>query len=530
MSESVTSPTEASPTEARPAETSLADFALRKLRQLAEGNGLQPGNITIVSSDEKTVPLSGTMQLTPKTESQTRNFTGKTAHAPPNCKTVGSFADLATFAADTQKAYAESEEWFTDIKPEIDALPGKGWGLETAYFVHDKKTPASALAEAACPTCTGKASIVCHYCLGRRYVPCHICNETGYENCYTCHGSGRDPANQDQPCRGCNGARQMLCRTCQGQRGIPCAQCKATGKIACRECDGTGKHVQICTVTFGVDANFAIGSGSELPSALRRALGRQGIDFITKGHADIDYTKPEDDQKPGTIKLTYTAKIACADMVMQFKGERKRVAIFGKKRIMLEVPPFLDDALADGIAMLATAAKTGNLDRVLEFRALHDTCHLILTGEGDVKNLRRLYPYGLSKETCDKILRLMRAALHRTTIAARYSGALISLLVASGIGAALYFTPHAQFGVKAALGMESGAALLSALLGYILTGKAAQFKLRRMFPDIPAKKGRHGGMLAMIAALVGFAIPFGMAFLHPATAVWLQQIGFVKHN
>lgn len=511
-------------------ETALTDYALSKLRQLAAGNGIKPDAITIFSADEKTVPLGGTMLLTPKTDTTVQRFTGRAAGVPKGSKSFSNFTELTTFAKEEQKTYAESEEWFEAIKTDIDALPGTGWGLETAYVTHDQKAPVSAFAEEPCPTCEGKAHLLCNVCLGRRYNSCPVCQERGVEPCYNCYGSGREPGNQDQYCRVCNGSLQAICRTCQGQRGIPCAQCKATGNIPCAACEGSGKLVEVCTVKFGADLSFSVNSGAELPTALRRAFDRHGIGFITKGHADISYTKPEDDQKPGHIKLLYTAQIPCADLVVRFNGENKRIAVFGHKRVMLEVPPFLDHALADGIATLTQAAKGGALDRALEYRALHDACRLILTGQGDLKNLRRLYPYGLSKDTGEKILRLMRAALHRTTIAARYSGALLSLLLAAGIGAGLYFTPHTQFGAKAALGIEIGAALCSAAGGYLLTSKAAQFKLHKLFPDIPQKRARLGGTLALIAALVGFALPFGMAFLHPETAVWLHQLGLIKHS
>ncbi len=511
-------------------DTPLTDYALNKLRQLAKGNGLKPDAIALVHTDEKTVPFTGTMLLTPKTESKVQRTTGKDTTIPKGSKSFTSFAELSTFATEEQNTYAESEEWFTDIQPEIDALPGKGWGLESTYVTHDKKATTSAFAEEPCQACAGQALLICDFCLGKRYNSCPVCQEIGFEPCYNCFGSGREPSNQDQLCRICNGTRQAVCRTCQGQRGIPCAQCKATGNIPCATCAASGKMVEICTITFGADINFAVGSGAELPAALRRALDRHGIGLIAKGHADIDYVKPEDEQIPGLVKLFYTAQIPCADMVVSFGGEKKRVAIFGHKRTLLEVPPYLDHALADGIAALAQAAKSGNLARPLEYRALHDSCRLILTGKGDLNNLRRIYPNGLSKDTGTKILRLMRAALHRTTIAARYSGALLALLLAGGIGAGLYLTPHAQWGVNAALGIESAAALVSAALGYVLTSKAAQFKLRHMFPDIPPKGGRIGGALALVAALAGLALTFGMAFLNPESAVWLQQLGLTKQG
>lgn len=296
--------------------------------------------------------------------------------------------------------------------------------------------------------------------------------------------------------------------------------------MPCPTCEASGKIVEICIVTFGADITFAIGSGAELPPALRRALDRHGISLLTKGHADIDYVKPETDQKPGVVKLLYTAQIPCADIVVSFSGTKKRIAIFGHKRTMLEVPPFLDHALADGIAALAQAARNGNLARPLEYKALRDACRLILTGQGDVKNLRRRYPYGLSKDTGTNILHYMRAALHRTTIAARYSGATLALLLAASIGAGLAYIPHARFGTNIGLGIECTAALISAVLGYVLTSKAARFKLHRMFPDIPQQRARVGGALALVAALVGMIITFGMAFLHPETSIWLQQLGF----
>lgn len=513
-------------------EQPLTQYALSRLRKLAEGNGIQPENIDVVSTEETIVALGGLLRLTPKAEVATQRLPGKAASLPKNAQTLNSFTELSNFVAEEQKKYAESDSWFEDIKPEIDALPGKGWGCDNARITHDKKEAVSAFARETCQECQGKGNLTCNMCLGRTYTPCPVCNELGFEQpCYNCFGRGREPQNNDLICHVCNGTLRAICRTCQGQRGIPCGQCKGSGILSCPPCGGSGQIVETSIISFGIDVSFNIGSSGELPAAVRRAFDRYGIGFLTKGHAlNIDYTKPDEVQKPGMAVLQYTAQVPCADIVMKFGIDRKRIAVFGAKRMLLEVPPFLDYVLEDGVEALASAAKgKSGLEPALKFRALNDACRLILTGQGSAKNFYRLYPFGFDKNSPAKIMRLMRMAINRTTMLARVVAAAVMAMLAGGAGAALYFMPYSSsrlsmHGLNTRLLLEIIVPILCAILGYFMIGKAAQFRLNRLFPGSGAKARHHGGKLAIATALICLAVPFGIALLNPGAAYWLQWI------
>lgn len=510
----------------------LTDFAVQRLRALAEGNGIDLAKIRANNSEEKDVILTGTMRLVPKGEIRTQQLMGRKLKLPAVEKSFTTFTELAAHVQEEQKAFQDNNDWIAEVISDLEKLPGKGWGLEQARIILDNKPDKNFSASETCVRCFGNGSLTCEYCVGRGYLPCHICNERGTENCYNCYGTGQNPQDQNLPCPTCNGTRLSVCRTCQGRKGIPCGNCHANGTSMCPGCEGGGKIVQLSTLNYGAEASFAPGSGAELPSALRRAIDRAGgLKTLANGHAIIAYTKPSDeDQKPGMMVLSYTAKLRCADIVMQLGDEPKRIAIFGLKRTMLEVPAFLDRSLDDAIKLLQQASKgKGSFTQALETRALKEACELILAGKGLPDNLRKIYPMGLSKNTITLILQTMRQALARQTMAARLAGFLAAFVLALALGGALYQTPLHQSliisaGKTMGLVVEIFVPLFCALIGYIITGQAALFHLQRVFPKTKLSMHHHGGLLAIGAAIIGLLIPCAMALLHPEGVIWLQYI------
>ncbi|MEJ0063778.1 MAG: hypothetical protein WDO70_11455 [Alphaproteobacteria bacterium] len=513
-------------TMSEPEEKPLTAYALKRLRQLAKGNGIEPSEITIGRADEKDLGINGLMRLTPTVEVHQHRQSFRQFTISKDAKEFATMAELIAYVSHEQEKYSKSREWFSDIKTDIDAKPGKGWGLDQTHISHGKMGDMVAYVVERCPQCHGQTAVLCDYCVGHGVVPCQICGQRGHEVCYTCFGQGRNPSDQEQVCYTCNGTGYAVCRTCQGRGTTGCANCRGSGSVPCPPCEATGKMVESAGMKFGADLAFSVAGNADLPAALRRALDKYGIKFIINGHADIDYGRPEDGHTLGMVMLHYIATMACSDMVVNFGKEKKQIVIFGKKRAMLEVPPFLDKSLAEGIKLLKDAAKgQADLDQALKFRALNDACRLVLSGQGSGKNLRRQYPYGLSKNAADTIIRKIRLALRRATMLARYAAAGSAVAIAAGLGAALYLTPvHGSLSPSSlALTAELALPLIGAALAYIATEKAAMIILRRKFPDI-VPNAHHGGHMAIIAALAAFLAPFGISLLRPETALWLRQV------
>lgn len=519
--------------EPEKAPTPLTDVAVARLREMVSGNGAEPEQIKLKNTDERDVTITGTMVLVPKVEAKEQRLTGKGIKLPEVIKSFTSFTDLSSHIGEVERKYLEGREWFNEVKADLDKLPGKGWGLESARVVLDNKAVENFSATENCTRCFGNGVLGCDYCAGRGYKPCHICYERGYEQCYNCFGVGTDPQDRDKPCIVCNGRRTMICRTCQGNKGIPCATCQGNKVLPCPPCEGGGKLVRLVTMEYGAEASFGAGSGAELPSALRRALDRGGgLKMLANGHAVIDSTVPKDEeQKPGQAVINYTAKLRCADAVIQFVDENKRIAIFGSRNTMLEVPAYLDKTLAEGLAFLELAKKgKEKFEKALAFRAIAEAAQLTLNGDGRVENLRKIYPVGLSKTVIQQILAGVKQSLARVTVAARWAGFIAAFIVADVLGGAFYITPlHDTLltaaGKQGTLAVELLLPLFCAIVGYILTGQAALFHLRRQFPQAKLAMHHHGGLLGVAAAVMAFLVPFGIALFYPENVQWLHYFG-----
>lgn len=512
-------------------ERPLTSHALNRLRELAQGNGVDPAIITIKHTDEKHVTLTGTLMLTPQAELKTQRLVGKGNRMPKVEKSFNSFAELSSCIAEEQQKFMSNKgAWFDEVKSELDKQPGKGWGLTDARVVLDTKPDFNATAAETCPQCLGKGGLGCEYCAGRGYTPCVVCNQTGTERCYNCFGNGRNPQDQQQLCGVCSGSGFSICRTCQGRKGIPCANCHASGTLICPTCEGGGQIIELSTLSYGADLHFASGSTGELPAAMRRAIDRAGgIKALANGHATIDYVVPEDDEQPkkGAIALNYSATMECADIVVNFGNEAKRIAVFGHKRTMIEVPAFLDEALAKGVKRLHKAAKgNGKIEDALRYRAIREACDLSLAGKIRPEDLRKLYPLGLSKPMIIQITTGLRGALARMTLVARWVGFVSATVIADVLGAALYLTPlHSSIirtaGNGVGLATEIFIPVFCAAIGYIITGQAGLFHLRRVFPSSKPALHHHGGNLAIAAALFAFIIPMALSFLAADKVLWI---------
>jgi hypothetical protein len=510
-------------------ERPLTDHALARLRELGEGNGLSAETIELKESDEKTVTLTGALFLTPQAELKTQRLIGKGYKLPKVDRSFDSFADLSNFMTEKQQEFQTKGKWFDEVKLDLDKLPGKGWGLVDARIVLDQKPELNASAAETCLSCSGRGALTCHYCAGRGANPCMACGERGSERCYHCFGTGRNPQDQEQPCGICAGTAFVVCRSCQGRRGTPCGNCQAAGVLSCDPCGGAGQTLELATLSFGADATFKPGSSGELPAALRRGIDRAGgLKTLANGHAVIDYSVPKDEEQPkkGVLVLNYTANLACADIVLRIQGKAQRIAVFGQKRVMLDVPPYLDAALAKGLQSVEQAAQGKvRLTEALDYRAIREISTLVLNGKAPLEQIRKIYPLGLSKAMMQRIVRQLRRALARMTLVARWAGLVTAVIVADIIGGAFYLTSlHAttvqNVGRLGGLALEILIPLVCAGLGYLLTGQAALWHLRQVFPKAKIGAHHHGGTLALVAAVLAFCIPFVISLFARDPVLW----------
>jgi hypothetical protein len=512
--------------------TTLVARALERLQKLADGNGVAPDAIKLIGAEEKTWVLNGTMKLDPLAEA----IPGRTPEAAKAAKPValGNFAALKTEVERRQKVFRDTPSWIPATIKQLKEQPGEGWGLDDVRIPLLEQTVLLSASE-ACPSCGGAKMLTCQQCGGQGSLTCNHCNGTRQEICYNCNGHGVHASNPNQPCVVCNGRRYIPCRFCQAAGVIICPTCHGQRGIVCSTCKGIGMMTQEITMTFGARTHFLIANNSDLPSGLRRGLDRVGIAGIVNGYADIESVTPpvaEDDdslhevpgmeayaptpkkEKPPSPEVHYVAHLPYADLRMSFNGKAVLVSSFGKRGALMGVPPFLDNALESWREKLRSATTgKGNMDDALGARVMRDALTLQLSGKTDMRELRKLYPLGLSNEAAQEIMTNMRLALNRHTLHVRAIVAVLCAVLSGGLFVGLFFT---QLNVQltqnlqtyAGMGVDLGLLMLACSLSWLALASVTSFALRKRFPDskipLTQKIGKTG--YAMLGAIVAMFI------------------------
>ena len=294
---------------------------------------------------------------------------------------------------------------------------------------------------------------------------------------------------------------------------------------------------QEITVTCGAETHFTLKS-SGLPSGLRRGIDRIGIPSLGKGHADILATPPTKEEKERPPKgsriliLNYRVTLPYAEIRMGLGRSRAMVSVVGKRCALVDVPAFLDEPLKPWRDKLHQAAVgKAMLEAAMEARAIKDVLALAIAGKDTLKEVRKLYPFGLSQEIIKSLLSDTRLALKKTTITTRSALAALCVALCSGLFYKLYMTGFlawATMGWSHPTSFAADMTILVLALGssWMALNFATRLVLRRRFPQftfaLQQKVGKIGlGMLSSI--VVAFALCLWLAPLAPA---WL---GSIKH-
>jgi hypothetical protein len=448
---------------------SLTDMALLRLRKLADGNGIDPQKIVLLGSEEKTYDITGTLTLKPKCEVVPARYPGGVRGKGRSL--VSDPGALQSEINRRRDAFMNGSDWVEISIKELKAAPGKGWGLDDAHVTRPEKSAILACTS-PCHDCSGQKLLTCNHCHGHGTLTCTQCNGRGHETCLTCGGQGVNPAQPTQPCPTCRGTRQMVCRICRGSTQMTCPTCHGRRGTPCPGCMGTGQFTDEAAINCSAETHFKLDLG-EAPSGLRRGLSRLGTANLARGYADIEIVPPpkaegeEGEKSPdaqtaftqqadvfrqmalSTVEASatndksqttppvihYRAKLPYADIRLDINGKKAMIAAFGKRCILMGVPPFLDEALKPWLEKLKfAAADQGGLDKPLEMRVIRDALALEVGPLGNVDELRRLYPLGLSPAVASEILGNLRRALSRSTQKQR-----AVMATAIGAGATTFF-------------------------------------------------------------------------------------------
>lgn len=500
----------------------LAEDALDRLRKLARGNGLDPDDIWIERAEERICTIEGVLMLVPKVETDSSGQ-GKPARGQ-KVRRFSSPEELASYLQDQQRRFTASDEWVAAVTKDIESLPGKGWGLGVARIILDDKTDYLTTSR-SCGACSGQGRTICATCHGQRNRPCLPCEQRGMERCPNCLQTGYELQRKDMVCHLCNGKLWTNCRMCNGRGSVPCPACQGAGSMQCPTCKGKATLTENIRVTFGAEVRFTSGSGRDLPAALRRFMDRRGVEVLTKGVAEFTLSQNDEDQKPGAAVLRLSAAIPCAEIVLVIAGKKSRAVVAGTKRVLLDVPSFLDTALGKARKILADAAiGRGALDEALSYRVVADALSLALQGKDKPNFLQRLYPVGLSSACAAEIMRNVHRALVRTTAKMRWMAASGIVLTSAAIFAALFFGPLDKiltdhFSARLAAGIELTLPLLLILLAYGLLDVTLCRSLGKKFSCAKValqKRSGHSFWTASLSILAVFAVSLVLTSTKPA--------------
>jgi hypothetical protein len=304
--------------------------------------------------------------------------------------------------------------------------------------------------------------------------------------------------------------------------------------------------MQEATLICGAAVSFRI-QADGLPSGLRRGLDRLGMANLAKGHADITLVEPQP-PKQGEEKteqrandpsvLHYHVSMPYADLKIRFgDGRGVLMNVFGKRSMLMGVPAFLDDSLQPWRERLKEASRgLVPLDAALEARAIRDALMLELSGQGDVKNYRKLYSVGFSPNAMQEILTDMRRALNYYTRHVRVAVAIGGGLLAAGLLAGFMLLPwHAQMqqGWPWTAGLLSDLVFVAVLMGLSWAALSGSMRvaLRRRFPNRKISLRRNVGKTGWIM-LGGIATSWLLMLVFmPAPPLWLSYLmGLINHG
>jgi len=331
----------------------------------------------------------------------------------------------------------EKSAWIKDTVKYLKQESGEGWGIEVADVILDDQIHLY-YTQDHCQTCNAKGVIGCTQCNSTGAIACVPCHGIGQEPCMHCNGTGRNTTQPDQYCAYCHGSTQMPCRYCRGTRRAGCPTCQSKGNLVCYTCNGAMTFISEEIIIPTVRSFFKLDDTTDFPTGFRRALARSGLKTLAKGHAKITMLDADESDKNNII-IPYLAETVFTDMRMRVNGKAFRGSVMGLKEIILDIPSFIDDALAPHIAKFEMeAAAPSTLTKALEFKVIRQAFELMQSNIRDVKKLRAHYPAGLSADMAQRLMSLIQKLLSEQTKQARFIAGMVILAIFGCISALIF--------------------------------------------------------------------------------------------
>lgn len=514
------------------------DIALKKVRSIVAGNGINPKNLKFVSFDGVTLQYLATtkLQLRMKTleriEAGKKQANHKISGAQQLRDEISKMEQKLTHRADSIRSIQafvaeERKDMGYGLNGQMIRLPF----LTTDYVAYE-----------ACQNCKAKGEVACQRCHRQGYEVCPQCHGQGLELCNQCSGSHFISTPQGRvQCPKCHGKGKTSCGMCQERRKIQCRVCKTKGSTTCTVCNGHAWSSRIYTVEVEAMPSFDLDK-TNFQARVGEIIESLGPKLITDAHADVSIIYKEQDDKHSEdkrdfIAIPYVVTVPYGELQYSIGQDTHNTMIFGNNGDLYFVPMLLETLLKKPLARLKEAAENrGNVAEKIKQAGRYKTIRLGIVaaarlplGKAALK-VRRETPHGITPATVGEMIVNADKALKNITRKPRQYG-MFGAFGLSAVFFLLYFVAGLRGLLMGAIThppiaeplIDLGALALVIFGGVYLVkfvGKRAMMNaLANMIPP-----GKQGAFMPK-AGKMGQRIGMGVPFLFLAALELARQIG-----
>lgn len=404
----------------------IPDKALKILRGVAKGNGIDPKSITYETFDGEIVRGRAQITISLSPLITKKLLAGK----DQNGIVVGSEQELQAEIVKSTEVISSDGAVAQKIKDMFLKKEGQGFAL-TNYKQKFHGLQKALVLHKPCNTCHAHGKIGCTHCKALGEMPCNMCRGTGR--------LAQQNSNVEVHCRGCQGRGKMVCLTCKGHRKTQCHICAASGWMT-----DSVLIEQEGIVMFHVNRDT-------VSNDFAKMVEDQGIKMALKHDLEADVVELTDEEKtalnPSQTAIGYTFRFPYGPCTFKVKEEELTSILLGYQGRLIDCPAFLEKAAGKHLKALKHAAispstKTyGILEKACKMRLIRDVIQASAeqTPKNAMKLLRGKYPYGVQDQTLKTMVNASKKSFLDLTKAGRIKGVVAGLVGAMAITGLYYF-------------------------------------------------------------------------------------------
>lgn len=455
-----------SPEESPLADPRLLERALRRMRSLLKGNGVEDLSKIelggLMNVRQYRFPASVEVKLVPKYGIKIEPGKNMLAELVVS---QDDFQKKVHHAVLDARQIPEKRQHIVDF---IFSRADKGFGIKE-QMVTFRDLTRDLVRHEQCQACNHSGKQPCPKCRGIGMVTCLQCRGIRQVNCRKCGGSGRmKTAHGLQPCDMCRADGKVPCAACGAKGQVRCRSCAATGKLACQKCSGTGWLSHLAHVKIEGQVRFFF-QREGLPPRLVALIENKAAFLVSKGDIEValrkqpvvapqitgmgdDVSRAAPSHEPeDMVILEYDA--TCPYGELDFVAEDRTIpaVLLGWHARLIDAPAFLEDYTRNGMdAIRAAAEGKGAPASLLQRAGRYALWREMITQVLLSGNRRKIasvmmnrYTVGISGERLLDMAGVTNRAVRRVTFVSRVAGLVLGLLIYGGV-AFWFFWMHGR--------------------------------------------------------------------------------------